>query len=87
MSPVRLATKLALCALLALATNACAQEPAMAPAPRAVWTWEGPSFAMLESPAVADEALTSMTFATDIPGPFGCATNHSWQRRAWLPSC
>ena len=29
----------------------------MAPAPRAVWTWEGPSFAMLESPAVADEAL------------------------------
>ena len=57
MSPVRLATKLALCALLALATNACAQEPAMAPAPRAVWTWEEPSFAMLESPAVADEAL------------------------------
>ncbi|TLX22500.1 hypothetical protein [Thermomonas fusca] len=57
MNPVRLATQLALCALLALATNACAQEPATVPAPRAVWTWEGPSYAMLESPAAADEAL------------------------------
>ncbi len=56
MNPVRLAMQLALCALLALATNACAQE--LAAAPRAVWTWEGPSYAMLESPAVADEALT-----------------------------
>lgn len=27
-------------------------------APRAVWTWEKPSFAMLESPKVADEALS-----------------------------
>lgn len=54
MSPARLATQLALCALLALATNACAQEPQ---ASRAVWTWEGPSYAMLESPAVADDAL------------------------------
>ncbi len=54
MSPARLAMQLALCALLALATNACAQEPQ---ASRAMWTWEGPSYAMLESPAVADDAL------------------------------
>lgn len=53
----RLALQLALCALLALANNACAQQPQAAHAPRAVWTWEGPSYAMLESPAVADEAL------------------------------
>lgn len=42
-----------LLALLAgLSGNASAQ-----PAARAVWTWEGPSYAMLQSPAVADEAL------------------------------
>ena len=51
---------LALCALLGLATGADAQavRPETAPsAPRAIWTWEGPSFAMLESAQVAGEAL------------------------------
>ena len=44
---------LALAASL-LAGGACAQT---APAPRAVWTWEQPSYAMLDSPQVAGEAL------------------------------
>lgn len=54
MNVFRLAMQLALCGLLGLATSGCAQA---SQAPRAVWTWEGPSYAMLESPAVADEAL------------------------------
>lgn len=52
--------RLVLCALLGLSGNAGAQQSQVspvAPAPRAVWTWEGSSYAMLESPAVADEAL------------------------------
>ena len=57
MNVFRLAMQLALCTLLALATDACAQAPRTAPAPRAVWTWEGSSYAMLESPSAADEAL------------------------------
>ena len=44
----------ALCAL-ALAATGHASSPA--PAPRAVWTWEEPSYAMLESAPVAREAL------------------------------
>lgn len=47
--------------LLVLAAAAAAQSaPAVPPetlASRAVWTWERPSYAMLESPQVADEAL------------------------------
>lgn len=43
--------------LALMAHTACAQQPEPPPASRAVWTWEGPSYAMLESPAVADEAL------------------------------
>lgn len=47
--------------LLVLAAAATAQSapetPAGARASRAVWTWEHPSYAMLESPQVADEAL------------------------------
>lgn len=49
----------ALLALLLLADTACAQQraPAHGPASRAVWTWEAPSYAMLESPQAAEEAL------------------------------
>ena len=46
--------------LLVLAAAASAQAApthAAAHASRAVWTWERPSYAMLESPQVADEAL------------------------------
>ena len=47
--------------LLVLAGSATAQAPesraAGGHAPRAVWTWERPSYAMLESPQVADDAL------------------------------
>lgn len=57
MNPVRLVMQLVLCALLPLAAGARAKESPAPPASRAVWTWEGPSYAMLESPAVADEAL------------------------------
>lgn len=38
-----------------LAGAACAQTPTQAS--RAVWTWEEPSYAMLDSPQAADEAL------------------------------
>lgn len=58
---------LQLAVLLALAAGAGAWTPAPAPAsvatpaatpaPRAVWTWEAPTGAMLASPQVADEAL------------------------------
>lgn len=43
--------------LLMVAAVASAEEPANTSAPRAIWTWEKPSFAMLESPQVAGEAL------------------------------
>lgn len=50
-----------LAVLLALAGGATAQAPeartAGGHAPRAVWTWERPSYSMLESPQVAAEAL------------------------------
>ncbi|MFN3310205.1 MAG: hypothetical protein ACK40R_00685 [Thermomonas sp.] len=50
-----------LAVLLALAGGATAQAPEARAggghAPRAVWTWERPSYAMLESPQVAAEAL------------------------------
>ncbi|MFN7183552.1 MAG: hypothetical protein ACK4MZ_05080 [Thermomonas haemolytica] len=50
-----------LAVLLALAGVATAQVPearaAGGHAPRAVWTWEQPAYAMLESPQVAAEAL------------------------------
>ncbi len=45
----------ALLALALLAGGASAQPKPSAP--RAVWTWEGPSYAMLESPEAAGEAL------------------------------
>ena len=45
----------ALLAVLALSAGGAGPRPP--PASRAVWTWEQPSYAMLESPAVADEAL------------------------------
>ncbi len=47
----------ALLALALMADAACAQQPEAASASRAVWTWEGPSYAMLESPQAMDEAL------------------------------
>lgn len=43
--------------LAAAATAQAAPTHAAAHASRAVWTWERPSYAMLESPQVADEAL------------------------------
>ena len=45
-----------LAAALVLALAACLAN-AQAPAPRAIWTWEAESFAMLERPAALDEAL------------------------------
>ena len=36
---------------------ACANGRTHAPSPRAIWIWEKPSYAMLESPQVAEEAL------------------------------
>lgn len=44
-----------LLALALFAGSACAQS--RPPASRAVWTWEGPSYAMLESPQATAEAL------------------------------
>lgn len=49
---------IALLGMLALAQACSAQTgPSSAPASRAVWTWEGDSYAMLASQPVADEAL------------------------------
>src|SRR5262245_37300494 len=44
--------------LLAMAAGALLAACSSKAAERAVWTWEAPSYAMLESAAVADEALT-----------------------------
>ncbi|QIL19602.1 hypothetical protein [Thermomonas sp. HDW16] len=55
MNPMRRLVQLALCALLILVP--CADGKTPAPVPRAVWIWEQPSYAMLESPQVAEEAL------------------------------
>ena len=55
MSPAKRIVLLALCLLLALVPCAGGKTPASAP--RAVWIWEQPSYAMLESPAAGEEAL------------------------------
>lgn len=51
------AARVLVCILLLIATVAIGKQPAPVQAARAVWTWEGASYAMVESPRVTAEAL------------------------------